>query len=152
MTANFQDGRSRNISLPWTAAGSENFDLRSTWHIWACRQFSWCHKYNISIQISSIWPPISKMAAMGYPKILSFTLKITAESQISWFCKTDMCTYNVYCNFKVINTNKYWLVVFNMVAIFPRWPPWAILNHYSLPQSGSRQSKIDLGKIIYTEL
>ena len=68
------------------------YDLGNKWYIWACQQFSWWYKYYISIQISSIWPPISKMATMVHPKILSFNFRITAGSQIRWFAETDMCT------------------------------------------------------------
>ena len=67
-------------------------DLRNKRYIWACRQFSWRYKYYIRNEISSIWLPISKMAAMGYPEMLSYTLKITADSQIRWFGKADMWT------------------------------------------------------------
>ena len=72
MAANFQDGRhrlSRNTSFALDGSRQSKDDLRNKWYIWACGQFSWWYKYYISNQISSIWPPISKMAAMGYPKI-----------------------------------------------------------------------------------
>ena len=101
--------------LPQLAAGGQKDDLRNKCYIWACRKFSWWCKYYLSNQISSIWPPISKMAAIGYPKILSFTSKITADSQRRWFGKTDV---NIACNFNVNDMNKYCLNVFNMAVIF----------------------------------
>ena len=75
------------------AADSQKDDLGNKWYIWACRQLSWTIYYYKNIQISSIWPLISKMATMDYPKILSFALKITAASQIRWFGKMAVMGY-----------------------------------------------------------
>ena len=94
MAANLQDGchrLSRNTSFALNGS-RQKYDLQNKWYIWTCRQFSWTMYYYTSTQISPLWPPISKMATMGYPKILSFTFKITAASQIRRVGKIYLCT------------------------------------------------------------
>ena len=95
--------------------------------VWACRKYSQCYKNYSNVRIVAIWPPISKMATIGYHVILSCQKMATDRSN------DDLGDTFQDAERKLDNTHAVWVLrSFQYRCQFPRWSPRVTLECYHL--------------------
>ena len=74
----------------------------------------------------SIWPPFSKMAAMGYCEMLFLASKMALNDEKRLFWQKSVYFEQSNCTLNVTNTIQMFRS-FQYGRQFPRWPPSAIV-------------------------